>query len=296
LLIGMTGASGFVGRHIARELRQQGHQLRCLFRSTSPVEHLRMMGATLVVGELDDEARIRQLVNGVDSVVHAAMYHTDAVQPPSRTQRETYLRKNLFGGALLLEFAVQQKVPRFLHISTLAVYGSTLEHPKPPRDESVPLQPDSLYGTVKYAIENSGLSYGADLGFQVLRPGWVFGDQTPRGRNCWHPIVDRLKTGEDIPVKVGAYMIWVEDLAKVAVKLLESPIGQDRVFNGHSGYLDWYRVTEIGKEIFASRSKITGEPAPPSPCPIVAERIKTLGVPFRVEEGVRRTLHHIGRL
>ena len=52
------------------------------------------------------------------------MYHEDRVQPPSRTARETYLRKNLTGGHLLLEFAAQAGVARFLHVSTLEVTAS----------------------------------------------------------------------------------------------------------------------------------------------------------------------------
>ena len=296
MLIAMTGASGFIGRHIARELHERGHRVRALVRSSSDVGHLRAQGAELVVGDIDVEDRLRSLVKGADAVVHAAMYHQQEAEAPSLTFRETYLRKNLGGGSLLLEFAAQADVERFLLISSLEVYGSTLDPPFPPRDEATPLTPDSLYGTVKYALENAGLTYAGDLDFQVLRPGWIFGDQHPRGRNCFHPIVDRLQDGVEIPVELGAYMMWVEDLSRLAARLVENPPREHRLYNAHAGFVDWLRVSEMGKELLGSAAEITGKPAPPSPRPIIADRIKALGVPFRTDEGIRRTLEHIARL
>ncbi len=293
--VALTGGSGLVGRHLARELAGRGHELVCLVRPTSRVEPLRDLGAKLVHGDMSDEVSLRALVDGAELVVHAAMDHEQRVQPPSRTFRETYLRKNQAGGALLIEFAVQAGATRFLLVSTLEVYGSTLDPPMPPRDEETPLAPDSLYGSVKYALERVGLAYGGDLGFQAIRPGWVFGDQTPRGRNCFHPIVDRLEANAPIPERIGAFMIWVEDLARAAIALVESPI-EHGIYNAHAGYVDWAEVSRIGRDLLGSASEVTGEPPPPSPRPIIAERIHELGVPFRTEEGIRRTLEHIARL
>ncbi|MFO0984041.1 MAG: NAD-dependent epimerase/dehydratase family protein [Planctomycetota bacterium] len=196
----------------------------------------------------------------------------------------------------LIEFALQARVPRFLLVSTLEVYGARATAPLAPRDETAPLWPDSLYGMVKYALELAGLACGDELGFQVVRPGWVFGAHAERASHCWQPIVARLLAGDDVPVQAGAFMIWVEDLARLVAELQSRPLGPERVFNAHSGFLDWHRVTEIGKQLLGSRSRITGSTAPPPRCPIVADRILELGVALRVEEGVRRTLEHIAAI
>jgi nucleoside-diphosphate-sugar epimerase len=294
--IALTGGSGFIGGHLARVLAARGHALKGLVRPTSRTDHLRAAGVALLVGDMSDETSLRALVEGADAVIHAAVDHEQRVVPPSRTFRETYLRKNLAGGSLLLEFAAQAGVPRVLLISTLEVYGSTLDPPLPPRDEDTPLAPDSLYGSTKYALERVGLTYGADMGVQVLRPGWVFGDQTPRGRNCFHPIVDRLDAGAAIPERIGAYMMWVEDLARVGAALVEGPLGPGRVFNAHAGFIDWADVARAGKDRFGSISEITDQPALLSPRPIIAERVRGLGVSFHTEEGILRTLEHIRRL
>lgn len=71
-LVAVTGASGFVGPHLVRALAARGWRLRLLIRRWSPLPSLAGVDAEIVFGDLDSDAALRALTNGVDAVVHAA--------------------------------------------------------------------------------------------------------------------------------------------------------------------------------------------------------------------------------
>jgi nucleoside-diphosphate-sugar epimerase len=68
----ITGASGFVGSNLARRLRSEGWDVRCLVRSTSRLDQLEPLGVDLVRGSLDDPASLRAAAGGADVVFHLA--------------------------------------------------------------------------------------------------------------------------------------------------------------------------------------------------------------------------------
>ena len=68
----ITGASGFIGGHLARSLVKQGQQVRCLVRQTSKIDHLRDLDIEFVTGDILDPGVVAAAVAGVDRVYHAA--------------------------------------------------------------------------------------------------------------------------------------------------------------------------------------------------------------------------------
>ena len=71
-LVAVTGATGFVGPHLVSALARRGWKLRLLVRRWSPLPSLPGVDAEIVLGDLADEAALRRLVDGADTVVHAA--------------------------------------------------------------------------------------------------------------------------------------------------------------------------------------------------------------------------------
>ena len=76
----LTGASGFLGGHIAEQLVQSGHSARALVRVTSRTGLLEKLGVSIVRGDLTDRASLERAVQGVEVVVHAAATMTGTPQ------------------------------------------------------------------------------------------------------------------------------------------------------------------------------------------------------------------------
>src|SRR4051812_28541298 len=96
----VTGATGFVGCHVARRLIEHGHRVRALARSTSRTDNLVKIAAEIIVGDLQDLASLRRAVEGCQAVFHvAADYRLWARDP-----QELY-RNNVDGTLKLLRAA-----------------------------------------------------------------------------------------------------------------------------------------------------------------------------------------------
>src|SRR5262249_50804433 len=114
----ITGASGFVGSHVAEQLSQQGHRVRALVRRTSNTAFLRSLdGVELVEGSIEDRDSVMAAAKGADAIVHAAalLY--------ARSPDELF-RVNGAGTENLLHAARRAGgVRRFVLISSMAAVG-----------------------------------------------------------------------------------------------------------------------------------------------------------------------------
>lgn len=144
--IALTGATGFVGSHLAEALLAGGHDLVCLVRSPARAAALRDAGAALVAGGLEDEDALRRLVEGAEVVHHVA----GVLAARSAAEFE---RVNRAGTFALARLAREAGVRRMVHVSSLAVSG-----PAPrgrPLEEADRDQPVTPYGRSKQAGEQA---------------------------------------------------------------------------------------------------------------------------------------------
>ncbi|MEN5083898.1 NAD-dependent epimerase/dehydratase family protein [Bosea sp. TWI1241] len=160
----LTGASGFVGRHLARDLAARGHLVRCAGRAGLPE------GAgieAVATGDLAGEIDWRPLLAGVDQVVHAAgLAHADSDLPEER-----YRRVNTQATLALAAAARAAGIGRFVFLSSIRAQTGPVAA-GPLRDADPPL-PTDAYGRSKLAAEQ-GLA-GLDLDWVALRPVLVYG-------------------------------------------------------------------------------------------------------------------------
>src|SRR5258708_1910555 len=121
MLILITGASGFIGSHLAEELHKKGYKLRCLVRKTSNLVCIKHLPIEYVYGDLYDEEALRQSVTGVDYIYHVAG------TTKSRT-REGYFRGNHLGTKNLLDAVreVKPNLKRFVLVSSMAGVGPAI--------------------------------------------------------------------------------------------------------------------------------------------------------------------------
>src|SRR6516225_3157121 len=111
----LTGATGFVGHHVAHALAAQGAQLRMLVRKTSNLAHLEGISGDTCVGDLAQPESLRSGLAGCDAVVHVAADYRLWIPDP-----EKMYRANVDGTRELLRMAREAGVKRSVYTSSVA--------------------------------------------------------------------------------------------------------------------------------------------------------------------------------
>ena len=126
----VTGATGFLGLNIIQQLTEQGWQVTALHRPSSNLAHLKRFPVTLAVGEVEDAASLdRAMPAGLDAVFHVA---GDVSFWSGHRARQ--FKSNVEGTRNMASAARRKGARRFVHTSTIAVYGT----PPGPFDETAP--------------------------------------------------------------------------------------------------------------------------------------------------------------
>ena len=218
----ITGASGFLGGHLAETLIAQGEEVYILVRATSKMPHLAHLPVHPIVGDLSDIVSLRRLVEPVSRIFHCAACSTDWAP------QKTYVEANVTGTENLLNAALEApSIERFVHVSTTDVYG----YPEVPCDESHATVDAGLpYNQTKRLGELAVWNAYRDRGLPVtiVRPATIYG---PRGQDFTKEIAKLLKQRLMATINGGtsrggfAYVSNVVD-AMLQASTAESAIGQ----------------------------------------------------------------------
>ncbi len=179
----ITGATGFIGSHIAERLIREGEDVTALVRRTSNTEFLKSIGVRLSYGDINDFDSLKAVMKGMDRV-----YHSAAIVDEWISLKEAY-HINVEGTRNLLECAKEENIKRFIHISSLAVLGM-MDHCRTKRDAPYHKSGDSYVDT-KIDAEKLVLEYykNFNLPVTVIRPGFVFG---PREKKLIPRLLEKL--------------------------------------------------------------------------------------------------------
>jgi uncharacterized protein YbjT (DUF2867 family) len=199
----VTGASGFVGRHVVQALIATGEDVRCLVRDPKKGASL---GCELAQGDMTDAASLRRAVEGADAVVHLV-----AVR---QGKEEKFQRVMVQGGQDLLDAAAEAGVRRFLLMSALGT-----------REDTRDLVP---YYRAKWEVEQ--LVQGSDIDSVIFQPSFIFGRDggiipTFRRLVKLAPVTPIIGSGER-----RIQPIWVDDMAAYFVKALDFEAATNRRF------------------------------------------------------------------
>lgn len=293
--IGVTGASGFLGRYLIAELAGQGHQCRCWYRPTSDRSEMNVSPNALswIPGDLGDADSVRPLVEGCDAVVHAALYHPGGGFRGGEGDLLKFVQRNIVGTLHLIEVARKAGVGRFVFISTCAVHEKILGDR--PLDETHPLWPTSHYGAHKAALEAFVHSYGLGQGFAIcaLRPTGIYGLAHPPRASKWFDLVRAVARGEDIECCRGGKEVHAADVARAVAILLKADGIMGEAYNCYDHYISEHEVATIAREFSRSRSSVRGTPPTPKN-QIVTDKLQALGMRFGgrplLEQTVRQML------
>lgn len=116
----VTGATGFIGGHVARQLLDEGHDVVALARTPSSAGDLEAAGATVVEGDITEKETLQAPMEGVDGVFHIAGWYDVGAEDPSLGERI-----NVEGTRNVLEVMDELDVPKGVYTSTLAVNSDT---------------------------------------------------------------------------------------------------------------------------------------------------------------------------
>jgi len=221
----VTGATGFIGSFIAEELIRRGEKVRALVRKTSKTSFLESLGIELFYGDMRDAESLRRAVKGMDKVFHSAAIVGDWVP-----RHEAQLT-NVEGTRILLEALLEEKVKRFIFVSSLAVLGMKDHHGTPSNPPAC--KTGDVYADSKIDAENLVTEFCRknSLPFTVIRPGFVFG---PRDEKVIPRMADFLKKGKYVFVGSGrnkVNMIYIENLADAVVNASYSDKTVGQVYN-----------------------------------------------------------------
>lgn len=168
----ITGGTGFIGSRLALHCLAEGDAVKVLGLENTSAEAanrkcLEARGAEIILETVANQACLFTVARGVDVV-----YHLAAAQHEAHVPDQHFWDVNVTGTRHLLDACLEAGVQRFVHGSTIGVYGATLDGRI---DEQSPLQPDNIYGTTKLAGERLVLSYREQLPVAVVRISETYG-------------------------------------------------------------------------------------------------------------------------
>jgi len=257
MLAFVTGATGFLGSHVARVLSEKGARLRLLVRPTSDLRNVYGLNADRVVGDLRDAGSIEKALSGCEVVFHVAADYRLWVRDPA----EMY-RSNVEGTRSLLEAARKQGVRRVVHTSSVATMGfhGTNGHAGGGKvaDEQSPVGIADMIGHYKRSkfmaerVAIEAAKSGVDV--VIVNPTTPIGERdikpTPTGRI----VVDFLKRKFPAYVETGLNLVDAGECARGHIQALEKGRSGERyILGGENLTL---------KQILDRLAAITGLPSP----------------------------------
>jgi dihydroflavonol-4-reductase len=247
----ITGATGFVGGHVARAYAAEGASMRLLTRSSSNLSGIEGIAAETVVGDLRQPEALRSALSGCDVLVHVAADYRLWVRDPN----EMYAA-NVYGTRELLKLAREVGVSRVVYTSSVATMGFKTDATIV--DEATPVSLANMIGHYKrskFLAEQEAISAArAGQHVMILNPTTPIGPgdakPTPTGRI----LVDFLNRNFPAYVDTGLNLVDVTEVARMHVAaLLRGTPGERYILGGENLTL---------KQILDRLSTMTGLPSP----------------------------------
>lgn len=232
----VTGASGFIGGHLAERLVREGYPVRCLVRASSDVSLLHELGAELVVGDLTDPRSLTPAAEGCRLAIHAGALVSDWATV------EEITRVNVEGTRNVLAACVGAGVERVVHVSTTDVHDFR-----------------NWYADTKRAAEGEVARASERLEIVVLRPATVYG---PRSTEVVGEIARAIRARTMLLIDGGralAGLCYVDNLVDAALLALRDPRANLEAFDITDGLdVTWRRfVDDLAAGLGAPRVRVS---------------------------------------
>lgn len=292
--IAVTGATGILGRFVVRELQARGFRVRGLARPESDRSGFPIC-PEWVDGRLEERPAIDRLLDGVDGVVHAAFEHLPGrYRGGEGEDPERFLQVNLHAGIALVREAARRAVPRFVFLSSRAVFSRQL--PGRPLDESHPVTPDTLYGASKAAVEAfvTATAHACGGRYVSLRATGVYGCLPRPEQSKWFPILEAVSERRPVDQVRGGTEVHGCDVARVVADLLADLDPPGRIVHASDLYVTTHQLVTGFQRLLGCE----GPPPPPEPEPGPSLRLdcrvlREAGFSFGGEALLEQTLQEL---
>jgi len=246
----VTGASGFVGSHLAELLLEQGWQVKVLLRASSSRRWLGNKPLQIVSGDITNgDESLRQAVAGVDVVFHAAGLIR-------ALHARDFMRVNAAGTANLVQACLSgpHRPARLVLISSAGAQG-----PAPgdrPLRESDPPRPVTAYGRSKLEAEREALRAAGEMEVVIIRPGGIYG---PRDYE-FLPVFRSARLG--LEVRLGlhpgrACITHVRDVASCALRAASVREATGQVFLVGGDNCSQTELTRLAAQVLGRKHLLT---------------------------------------
>jgi dihydroflavonol-4-reductase len=228
----VTGATGFIGGEVARQLRQRGDEVVALVRSPGKAAKLTQLGCELVAGDLSDETALRKGMAGCDAVIHAAAIYEVGI--PAK-QRPTMWEANVAGTERVMKAALEAQISRVVYVSTVGIFGNTHGRVVDESYKNPETDFTSYYEETKLEAHKvvGRMVAEQDLPAVTVQPGGVYG---PGDTSQVADLLEQFFAGK-LPLlpfpELGICMTHVEDIAGgILLALDKGALGETYVISG----------------------------------------------------------------
>ena len=263
----VTGATGFIGSHLAERLLSDGHSIVALARPSSDVSRLEASDARIVHGDVRNRDDVRRAMSGCATVYHLAAARTFHTDDPA-----DFHSVNETGTRNVVEAARELGIERLIHVSTVGVHGSR----SGVLDESSEMAPDSPYRRSRHAAEMIVREQQAQgLPVTIARLTVVYG---PRGID-WQTLFSEIANGRFNLPGSGTNVFhasYVDDVVEALIRCGTVPgaVGRTYLVGSQSPGTLWAFVSEIAE---ASGSRVRRRPWLDRPLAMASRVVTPLG-------------------
>lgn len=245
----ITGGTGFIGSRLALKCLEKGDQVKIIGQANNPAEVenkalIETKGGQVILASVTDQKLLEKEVSGSEVV-----YHLAAAQHEANVPDQKFWDVNVTGTQNVIEASIRAGVKRFVHGSTIGVYGASLQGNI---DEGSPLEPDNIYGTTKREAEKLVLSYQTQLPVVIIRISETFGPGDRRLLKLFKGIKKRIffviGNGQNLH-----HLIYVDDLIEgfFLAGSVEQAVGKTIVLAGKDS-LSTKEMTEAIAEVLGT--------------------------------------------
>lgn len=268
----VTGASGFLGSHIAEQLAEAGHSVVALVRTSSNTKFLSSLrGLELATGSVEEASSVRAAMQGVDAVIHSAGL------VKARSEDE-FFRTNTDGTRNLLSAAreVAPGLRRFVFVSSLAAVGPSLDGR--PVDGAGTPHPVTHYGRSKLAAERLVIEAKDQLPVTVIRPPMIYGPRDHEAFAFFQSVSMRFLPylGDG---KNTMSVVYASDAARACIQAIERDVP-----SGNAYFIDDGKVY-VWLDMLKDIERAVGK-----------EALVRLSIPFPVVRGVAMFNEIVGKI
>ncbi|HSJ87186.1 MAG TPA: NAD-dependent epimerase/dehydratase family protein [Anaerolineales bacterium] len=244
----LTGATGFLGGVLARQLREAGYEVNAAIRSPQKASELQSLGVQLFKGDVTDKESMRAAMQGTDGVFHVAGWYKIGTKDKSDGERV-----NVQGTRNVLELMKELHIPKGVYTSTVAINSDTHGDLKNESYRFTGKHLSEYDRTKAVAHEIARQFIAAGLPLVIVMPGGIYG---PGDTSVLRATLINYLQGKlpMLPTRAGITWAHVEDVAHGHILAMKKGVpGETYILAGEPGtYQDAFQIA----------SHITGKPAP----------------------------------